>query len=204
MTYKLDMSMMLAVHNALRRELERITEVAARPGDEPAQVLRTALGWELFKNYLHVHHSTEAASLSPVMERKLADRPSELALLAAMESEHAAIDPLLVAIDSAIARGEPVDELTAALLVGVTGHLAHEEKETLPLIDATLTEEEWNTFGQAHGKTLGPDGSRYIPWVMDDLPEAEATALLNRFPEPVRLIYTNEWQKSYQDLTLYP
>src|SRR5207245_2409645 len=58
-TFRLDMAMMYAVHNALRRELERIARITARPEDDPRHILRTAVGWELFKNYLRVHHVSE-------------------------------------------------------------------------------------------------------------------------------------------------
>jgi hypothetical protein len=58
MAFKNDMTMMYAIHAALRRELERIARVTARPDDEPKHVLRTAVGWEIFKSNLQVHHST--------------------------------------------------------------------------------------------------------------------------------------------------
>jgi hypothetical protein len=60
-------------------------------------------GWELFKTQLHIHHTAEDADLWPRMRTHLADHPDELALLAAMEDEHAHIDPLLAAVDGALA-----------------------------------------------------------------------------------------------------
>ena len=49
MEYKLDMSMMFAMHDALRRELVQVTRIAALRDDDPGPLLRAALGWELFK-----------------------------------------------------------------------------------------------------------------------------------------------------------
>ena len=61
----------------------------------------------MFKRYLHAHHTAEDETVWPVMERLLAGPPDDLALLAAMESEHAAIDGLLGAVDAAIAPPSP-------------------------------------------------------------------------------------------------
>jgi hypothetical protein len=44
MAFKNDMTMMYAVHDAFRRELDRITRVTARTDDDPKHVLRTAAG----------------------------------------------------------------------------------------------------------------------------------------------------------------
>src|SRR5262252_9293921 len=98
-----DMTMMYAMHDALRRELVRIARVTANRQQDPQQMLGTAVGWEMFKSYLRVHHTSEDDALWPVMSRELASRPDDLALVDAMETEHAAIDPLLNAIDAAIA-----------------------------------------------------------------------------------------------------
>jgi len=50
MEYKLGMSMVFAMHGALRRELGQVGRIASRQDDNPATLLRTALGWELFKS----------------------------------------------------------------------------------------------------------------------------------------------------------
>src|SRR5262249_10604612 len=117
--FKLDMTMMFTIHDAFRRELERIARVTARTDDDPARILRAALGWRMFKAYLRVHHTAEDEAVWGPMAPQLAGRPSDLALLAAMEAEHAAIDPRLNAIDAALADrdrgpeqlGGPVDGL---------------------------------------------------------------------------------------------
>jgi hypothetical protein len=67
------MYMMYAIHAALRRELLRIARVTARPDDDPKHVQRTAAGWEMFKSYVQVHHTTEDDMLWPPMRKALAD-----------------------------------------------------------------------------------------------------------------------------------
>jgi hypothetical protein len=206
-SHSLDMGMMYAVHDALRRELERIARISARADDDPRRILRNALGWQMFKSYLLVHHTAEDDAVWAVMERQLADRPSDLALLQAMELEHAAIDPLLKAIDAAAADRERgpeqlgglVDELTTKL----TAHLKHEESEGLALIDSTLTREQWQNFANLHRERIGTDTAHYLPWLLDGASEAKAEAVLSRLPEWGQVAYRNEWRTAYAQLDLW-
>ena len=207
MAFKNDMTMMYAMHAALRRELDRIARVTARTDDDPQHVLRTAAGWQMFKSYLQVHHTTEDDMLWPPMRKALADDSDGAALLDAMEAEHSAIDPLLAAIDAALADRDSgphrVGELTDALASALRGHLDHEEAEGLTLIDATVTEEQFQAFGTEHGKRIGGDAPRYLPWMLDGAtPEVTAT-VLDRFPAPLQQAYRDQWQPAYTRLMLW-
>jgi Regulator of cell morphogenesis and NO signaling len=208
MTYRLDMSMMLVLHDALRRELERLARVAARTGDDPRRVLRTAAGWELFKRFLRVHHTTEDDVLWPAMRRELAGRPENLALLDAMEEEHAEIDPLLAAVDAAVLDrdhgAERLGDVLDALATGLRHHLRHEESEGLALIDATLTEEQWAAFGQAHRERIGDDAPSYLPWLLDEAPQETVDKILSQLPAEIREAYRDVWRPAYTATPLYP
>jgi len=201
------MTMMLAMHEALRRELVRLARITARPDPHPRQVLRTAIGWEMFKSYLRAHHTSEDDALWPTMSDELAGQPDGLALLEAMESEHAAIDPLLNAIDAAVADpgtgterlGDLTDELTTAL----TAHLRHEEKEALPLIDATLSQQQWQHFTETHRNRIGNDVPRYLPWLLDSASPASTAAVLDLLPGNARGTYQNDWQPAYARMDLW-
>jgi len=204
MSDELDMTLMFAMHDALRRELEFIAKTAARTDDDPRQILATAVGWEMFKKALHIHHSAEDEAIWPVMRGALTDRPGDLALLDAMEAEHAAIDPLLDAIDAALADRESGPEhlaaLTDSLADGLRGHLTHEEDAALPLIDATMTLEQWVYYGQVHSTRTGPEAPRLIPWLLDGANDEVIALMLTVLPEPVRAAYQNEWQPAYAAL----
>ncbi|MEV4066459.1 hemerythrin domain-containing protein [Nonomuraea dietziae] len=207
MTYRLDMTMMFAVHDALRRDVERVAKLTARLDDDPRRLLGAALGWELFKGYLRVHHTTEDDMLWPVMERTLAGRPDELALLAAMEAEHALIDPLLASFDEALADQdtghERLGDLADSLATVLGGHLSHEEREALAVIDLSVSEEEWQRFGQEHGKRIGADAQRYLPWVLDEASEERVSFILGRMPEHIRKAYREEWRAAYVALNTW-
>jgi iron-sulfur cluster repair protein YtfE (RIC family) len=206
-TFRLDMTMMYTMHDALRRELVRIAQITARTDDDPRRILRPAAGWEMFKAYLRVHHTSEDTAVWPVMSRALAERPDDLALLDAMEAEHAAIDPLLDAVDAALADRdggrERLGDLVDALHTALNGHLLHEENDALPLIDATLTEQQWRDFGDLHGRRIGADASRYLPWLLDGASPQRTALVLARLPEQLQIAYQDEWLPAYTRLDVW-
>lgn len=206
-TFRLDMTMMYTMHDALRRELVRLARVTARGDDDPRRILQAAAGWEMFKTYLRVHHTSEDAAVWPVMSQLLAGRPDDLALLDAMETEHAAIEPLLEAIDAALADRDTgqqrLGDLVDALHTALTGHLVHEENEALPLIDTTLTEQQWREFGDLHGRRIGADASRYLPWLLEGASPERTALVLGRLPEQLRVAYQDEWLPAYTRLDLW-
>lgn len=199
--FKLDMTFMYVFHDALRRDLERIARFTARASDDPRRMLRSAAGWQMFKKYLRIHHRAEDDAVWPVMYQVLADRPDDLALLDAMEAEHAAIDPLLDAIDSALVDrdggSERLGGLVDSLLTNLSGHLSHEETEALALIDATLTEAQWQHFGELQRNAIGDDTRRYLPWLLDNMSTEHVAYILGVTPEPLRNAYHDTWQPAY-------
>lgn len=194
---KHDWTLMYAMHNALRRELEHLAKVAAREDGDPRRILADAPGWELFKKALHAHHTAEDEALWPVMRDTLAGRPDDLALLDAMEAEHARIDPVIEAIDGGT---EPLGDLVEALAAGLTAHLKHEEDEALPLMDEVVTPEQLMNFGQAHAAGIGPDAPRVFPWLLDGVSAETVATTLAPVPEPVRAAFENEWRPAYEAL----
>ncbi|MES9602620.1 hemerythrin domain-containing protein [Actinomadura sp. NPDC000929] len=196
-----DWTLMYVMHDALRRELEHLAEVTAREDDDPRRLLAAAAGWELFKLSLHAHHTAEDEALWPVVRETLAGRADDLALLDAMEAEHAAVDPLIEAVDTG---AEPVGEIVDALATALTAHLAHEEKEAIPLIDATLKAEQFQNFGQVHGRHVGPNAPRVLPWLLDGVDDATAAATLSVLPEPARTAFETQWQPAYRALKRWP
>jgi hypothetical protein len=206
-SFNLDMTMMWTVHDAFRRELERIGEITARPGGDPRNILSAAVGWQIFKKYLRVHHTTEDETVWGLMETELAGRPNELALLAAMEAEHASIDPLLTRIDAALGDRdlgpERLGGLVDELATNLGAHLQHEESEGLALIDSTLNHEQWANFGATHLKRVGTDVGTYLPWLLDNATEEWTERVLSRLPAHGRASYETSWRATYAQLDLW-
>lgn len=184
--YKLDMTTMFTYHDALRRDLAHVGRMTAR-----------CEGWELFTRFLHVHHTAEDEALWPVARQALADRPDDLALLDAMEAEHAGLAPLLDTIDAALDRGGSAPDARADLAVRLREHLTHEEDAALPVIDRTLDEEQWLQFGEASAQAVGPDMPTFLPWLLDGADGERIEAILDHLPEPAQQAYRNDWQPTW-------
>ena len=207
MEYKLDTSMMFAMHDALRRELVSVAGIASRPDDNPGKLLRAALGWELFKKFLLVHHQTEDDTLWPALRARVAGQPDRMAVADELEAEHSVIEPLLTAIDAAAADpdygyqrfGDIIDELTTKL----TAHLTHEEADGLPLIDASLTAQQWQHFARVHGERLGGDAPMYMPWLLNGASPQMLDAILGKFPPPLLAAYREQWGPRYAALDVW-
>jgi Tfp pilus assembly protein FimV len=184
--YQLDMAMMYAFHDALRRDLKQIAQMAARSD-----------GWDLFESLLHVHHTSEDDALWPVVREAAADRPDDLALLDDMAEEHASLEPLLETIDEALGRGESAPEARVELAERLQEHLQHEEDAALPLVDATVKLDQWMQFGQTAAERVGPNMPNYLPWLLDGADEDTTARVLGVLPEPVQQTYREEWQPAY-------
>jgi hypothetical protein len=184
--YKLDMTMMYAYHDALRRDLGSVAQMWAR-----------SEGWDLFERFLRVHHDAEDDALWPVLREELVGQSDDVTLLDEMEAEHAALGPILEAIDDALGRGESAPSARADLAARLREHLTHEEEAALPVIDRTLTEEQWIQFGEASVARIGADMPTLLPWVLDGADAERTKAVLDVLPEPVQQTYRNEWQPAY-------
>jgi hypothetical protein len=199
--YKLDMSMMFQIHNALVRDVRQVVRIASGTGDDPAKLLRAALGWELFKKFLVVHHQAEDDILWPALRAAVAGNPDQLALADALEAEHSVIEPLLAAIDAAGADpdhghqqfADIVDEFAGKL----TGHLLHEETDGLPLIDLALPPEQWQHFAAVHGQRLLPDAPTYMPWLLSDTGPEALDRILTKFPPHLATAFREQWAPAY-------
>jgi hypothetical protein len=204
-TGRLDMTMMLVVHDAFRRDLGHLARAAARRPvdlDDPARHTAVLAGWEMFRTQLHLHHTGEDRRLWPRMRDHLADRPDEMAVLQAMQDEHARIDPLLAAVDGDLAdrdRGHArLGERVEALATELSGHLAHEERDALPLLDRVLPAAEWQRFAAGERRARGIRGAAQLfPWLLDGASTEQTRAVLREFPPPLRVVYRRIWQPRY-------
>lgn len=185
-TFTLDMTMMFAVHDAFRRDLEHVATIATRSD-----------GWELFKGFLHAHHVAEDDALWPVLRQELAHRPEHVALLDEMETEHAALGPVIEAIDDALQRGASALPARTELATLLEEHLTHEEERALPVVDAILDLEQWMRFGEASAARIGPDMPVFLPWLLDGADAKRTDAIIGQLPSPARRMYRNQWQPAY-------
>jgi hypothetical protein len=121
-----------------------------------------------------------------------------------MEAEHAAIDPLLTAIDDALADRDTgpgrLGELVDALATGLSAHLDHEEDEGLPVVDAAITSDQWQAFSAAGARLVTDDVSRFMPWIFEGAAPEVAASVLGKLPAPLQQAYRDEWVPKYAEL----
>jgi hypothetical protein len=194
-----DLTIMLAAHDAFRRDLTRLARAAAAANlSDPARRQSVAAGWELFKHQLHLHHTAEDELIWPVLRPRLAHSPAAQDTLNAMEAEHEQIDPLLAAVDAEFAGGDRPADVIDALTSALTGHLAHEERDGLPLIGVALTAAQWRGVGRKIASKNGlSNGSEMFAWMLDGADREHTAATLGQLPPPLRVLYRAVWKPRY-------
>jgi Hemerythrin HHE cation binding domain len=215
-----DLTLMLAAHQAFRRDLARLVRAAAAADlADPAKRQSVAAGWELFKRELHLHHTAEDELIWPALRPRLAHSESALSVLDAMEEEHERINPLLAAVDAAFAQraGTPggtaggipgagddwpgedrLADVIEVLASTLTGHLAHEERDGLPLIGVALTAAEWRGVGFRIARKNGlSNGGEMFAWMLDGAGSEDAAATMGQLPPPLRLLYRAVWKPRF-------
>ncbi|MFI6449736.1 hemerythrin domain-containing protein [Kitasatospora sp. NPDC050543] len=208
MSDRLDMTVTHAVHSALRRGLRHLAHAGAhhRPAVRPDPL--STPGWHLLVTALRVHQSAEDDALWPPLRRALAGRPLDLTRVEAIEAEHLAISAL---VESIIAvRTDPearpglLADLTDSLVTGLDRHLDHEESAVLPLVQALLTQDQWNDFTRAHAHRIGSAAPQLMPWLLDGVDDRTVTSVLAQLlPQSARHTYTHHWQPAFARLDLW-
>jgi iron-sulfur cluster repair protein YtfE (RIC family) len=192
-----DFVMMFAAHDAFERHLGRLIGLLDRqPGVTPA----TLAQWTEFDHQLHVHHTAEDTALWPPLQAA-AHGADELAVLDAMEAEHAAIDPALEQIADRLQLGDARGAASgiADLRTGLVAHMLHEERDALPLVARRLGEPGWAAFERHMREKHGMRGAAtYLPWLLDGAPAPMVAKVFAHLPGPVRVLYRTLWLPRYR------
>ncbi len=87
-----------------------------------------------------------------------------------------------------------IDVLASTL----TGHLAHEERDGLPLVSVALTAAEWRGVGRRIARQNGlAGGAEMFAWILDGAGRDDAAATLGQLPPPLRLLYRARWKPRF-------
>ena len=80
----------------------------------------------------------------------------------------------------------------------LTGHLAHEEQDGLPLIGVALTGAEWRGVGFKIARKNGLSrGGEMFAWMLDGAGREDAAATKGTLPPPLRLLYRAVWKPRF-------
>ena len=192
-----DLLPMYLMHHAFRRDLRSFGAAAAgTPLHDRAAWQALQQRWEAFGRTLHHHHHGEDETLWPLLLARVdaAQDQAGRATLEAMQDEHGEIDPLLDSCDAGFARlADHADEdARAALVVRLRAaqerlghHLGHEEADAMALVQAHLTQAEWQALDKEFQKHYTrADRMFALPWVLSGLP-ADVTPQVRAFIGPV-------------------
>ena len=190
-----DQAGMYVMHHAFRRDLARFERaVRATPVGEASTWAALERRWHRLGEVLHHHHEVEDTAIWPALQERAveAGEPGSVALLAAMQDEHALIDPALTACADAFraVREHPCADHRNALDVCVTsaraallGHLAHEEGEALPLLQRVFTPDDFAATEKAAQAGYPLRLVVFLlPWVADGLPSEAMARILADAP----------------------
>ncbi len=142
------------------------------------------------------------------MYKTLPAEDQGVGVLRAVETEHQTLDPLLTRAGSALdtLAGDPssvhaeraasaVEDLAAFL----EDHLAHEERDALPLMTAHLDLVSWKRFEDHQKSSLGAkDAAVFFPWARDGASPDRQQHVLGLLQAPLRFVARHVWERSYQ------
>ncbi|GIH14297.1 hemerythrin domain-containing protein [Rugosimonospora africana] len=202
-----DTRMMGIVHNALRRDLERMQAVlTSQPYPRGRQ--RRALGehavWLM--DLLHAHHTGEDEGLWPLVRQR---NPQAGPLLDSLDADHRRIAP---AVDATIAAGRRYADTTtedaradlvtalAVLVTVLVPHLDREVEEGMPVVSASITQADWHSWDQKYNvkpkslQQLGLEGH----WLLDGIDPEGYQTVVHVVPAVARFILLHGFARAYR------
>ncbi len=200
-----DLTMMLLIHKALRRDLARLATAFGSAEISRPQALALNQQWQLFARNLHEHHTVEDRLIWPKVEQRAGDEAG--AVLAAMAAEHEVLDPMLAdtseLVSSFVANpSSPMQSAVASSLARLIDtlehHLGHEEHDAIPLIERHLTKADLDQVTATQRREGGIAGAQqFLPWVLEEAPPRDRAQVLDELPLPVRAL-VKRWQRAHE------
>ena len=196
-----DWALMIAIHDALRRDLDQLLYATASRASARAR-------WGAFRSQLRFHLAAEHAAMWPRVRPKLAGDSHGQALLDAMDDERQLLGPLRAMIDDAFAidaDSRRLRQLLARLRTRLASHLAHEEADALPLIRQILSPGELGRIAAAiRGGHSTRRAGTTVPWALVGASPDIREHALSQLPAPARLLYRTVWLPRYARTTPPP
>lgn len=177
----------------------------ADPGDT-ARVKYLAKHLHGITALLHVHHRTEDEYF---WDRMTERAPSCGLHVALMRRQHSAVSDRLDVVDGLVDRWvRQPDGATAARLAAeldevdrlLVEHLADEERDAFPVLDAILSDEEWDDIHR-HAQRHKPPLPIFVllGLMIDSVPPSERDEwFATQLPAPIRVAYRIVGRKQYE------
>ncbi|HSR85845.1 MAG TPA: hemerythrin domain-containing protein [Streptosporangiaceae bacterium] len=202
-----DTRIMGIVHDALRRDLQRVSDALAAepfPGDLQRAAIAAHVQWLM--DFLHAHHIGEDQGLWPLVREH---NPAAGDMLDQMDADHARVGPHIDRVSDAGARygadpslpaREGLAEAIKALRSDLDPHLRREEDEMMPIVSATITDAQFKAYENVNHvtakskKELGREGH----WLIDSLERERFDVVVNTVPAVPRFILLHALARPYR------
>ena len=195
-----DLITFAVIHRVMREDGRRFADAVARV-TEPHRIARVAPLARWYAGYcgeLHDHHVIEDQIFLPALVERV---PEAAALVARIDTDHEHLSDLIERITAALDRLADVSVafrpahaeavmLTDGLAALLESHLAFEEDDVLPLVEANFTGEEYEALEkQARQRPALRRTVFTVPWVLEGATDEERRHLLGAAPFPFRLLW---------------
>ena len=191
------------IHHAVRRDLDRLaTALDTRQAGDAARAAELERAFANLRRELTHHHEGEDAYIWPM----LAQAGIDADLLAAMESEHAAMSRALAETGTAMSTlagsGSAADAAAARASVVrtqsvVERHLDHEEKELEPQLVPLLETPEWKAVTKKLRHSSPGNAGSFFAWLTDGMSPADRTTLGRSVPPPLTFVLARGFGRRY-------
>jgi hypothetical protein len=179
------------IHAAVRRDLDRLSTGLAQISDgDRARAQELERAYANLRAELTRHHEGEDAYVWPVLAKAGVDAD----LLAAMESEHAAMSRALAesgtAMTTLAGAGTAAAAVDARASIGrtrevVEGHLDHEERDLEPQLAPLMGTPEWKAAEKKLSRQPPGVAGRFFAWLTDGMSDDGRAYLKATVPTPV-------------------
>jgi hypothetical protein len=198
------MSMNMAIHAAVRRDVDRFLDALARFTDgDDRRAARLGKAWDNLDDQLTRHHEGEHEIAWPALQSVGVPR----ALLDTFDEEHEALAAALTGTREAMASfrsSATADDATAAraafehLKTVAVAHLDHEEAEIEPVFQQHKDSPEMKAMGRQFGKVSPAVGGTFFAWVLDGASPDARAAITESVPKPVLAIIGGIFGRGYR------
>jgi hemerythrin-like domain-containing protein len=198
---------MVSVHNVFRDVFDAAPRLIGSV--DAADADRVALLSNFYANilsFLSAHHQGEDELVFP---RLAARRPNDVETITRINDQHHDVDGAVATSTtnlSAWASGDSAAQLKAAAALGELGqtlgaHLADEEREILPMCEASLSVEEWGELpghGMAH--FTGDKIWLVLGLIRQRMTQAQRDLMLAHMPPPAVQMWTSFGENAFNEL----
>ncbi len=200
----LDVTLQLAVHDAVRRDLVRmVTLLGGTAQLPPPRIAALKTHWLLVAELIRAHEAVEDELLWPAatgLSHEVAAaveqaRSKQAAMDVALEQASRAVDGFAGGKDRAVVAAAVV---RAARLVDL--YYAAEEQRIFPLLQGRLPVEVWQELTEAVARPDVPYGRDVLlPWLLQGAPSRRVAALVDGLGPYERTRLSESWAPAYRE-----